>query len=194
MGTAFETLFETYLDPRSIPADRAGRPVRVDLSRYAGREVELFFSTDPGPKGDLSGDFAGWAGIRFVGGNEAPPKSDFEKIYAGEALVYEVPNVLPRAALFRSIEVVPDDAALARLKDASFNSFEKALVSRESVPNGVNLSALIEARAGSAVGCADYELSVAACCDRSGNAGAGAAGSQRHQLSRLARLCERAAG
>lgn len=144
-GQAFEALFEAYLDPRTNPADRVGRPVRVDLSRYAGQEIELFFSTDPGPKGDISGDYAGWAGFRFVGGNEAPPLSDFAKIYNGEALVYQVPNVLPRAALFRSIEVVPDDAVLARLKDPSFNPYEKAMVSRESVGAGANLSPLIEA-------------------------------------------------
>ena len=35
--------------------------------------------------------------------------------------------------------------SLARLKDPSFNPYEKAVVSRESVGPGVNLSALIEA-------------------------------------------------
>ncbi len=155
-GQALETLFEAYLDPRTIPADRAGRPIRVDLSRYAGREVELFFSTDPGPKGDLSGDLAGWAGIRFVGGNEAPPISDFARIYAGEALVYEVPNVLPRAALFRSIEVVPDDAALARLKDPSFNPYERAVVSRESVAYWSQPVGADRGHAGSAIGRAGF--------------------------------------
>src|SRR5262249_51169624 len=46
-GEAYETLFEAFLDPRNLPADVAGRPVRVDLTRYAGRAVELLFSTDP---------------------------------------------------------------------------------------------------------------------------------------------------
>lgn len=143
-GTSIETIFEAQLDPRSIPADRAGRPIRVDLSRYAGREIELLFSTDPGPKGDVLADLAGWAGLRFVGGNEAPPEADFSKIYNGEALVYEVPKVLPRAALFRSVEVLPDNAVLARLKEPSFNPYEKAVVSRESL-SGLDLSALIAA-------------------------------------------------
>ncbi len=146
-GQTFETLFEARLDPRTVPADRAGRPVRVDLSRYAGREVELLFSTDPGPRGDIIGDFVGWAGLRFVGGNEAPPETDFTKIYSGEALVYRVPNVLPRAALFRAIEILPDDAVLARLKDPAFNPYEKAVVSRESASAGHDLSALNEAAA-----------------------------------------------
>jgi Bacterial membrane protein YfhO len=144
-GQSIETVFETYLDPRGVPADRAGRAVRVDLSRYAGREIELLFSTDPGPKGDVTGDLAGWAGLRFVGGNEAPPESEFKAIYNGEALVYEVPTVLPRAALFRAVEVLPDDAVLARLKDPGFNPYEKAVVSRESVADGAELSRLTQA-------------------------------------------------
>ncbi|MGB9366372.1 MAG: hypothetical protein WCE79_10200 [Xanthobacteraceae bacterium] len=144
-GQSVETIFETQLDPRSVPADRAGRPIRVDLSRYAGREIEFLFSTDPGPKGDATGDLAGWAGLRFVAENDAPPQPDFKTIYSGEALVYEIPNALPRAAVFRSIEVMPDDAVLGRLKDPSFNPLERAVVSRESVTAGVNLLALIEA-------------------------------------------------
>src|SRR6185369_5705108 len=141
-GEAIETLFEARLDPRSIPADRNGKPVRVDLSRYAGREVELLFSTGPGPSGDATGDFAGWIGIRFVAENEGAPVSQFTKIYSGEALVHEVTDVLPRAALFRAIEVLPDDAVLARLKDPGFNPHGRAVVSRESVPAGADLSAL----------------------------------------------------
>ena len=113
------------------------------------------FSTDPGPKGDVTGDLAGWAGLRFVGGNEAPPETDFKKIYNGEALVYEVPNVLPRAALFRSIEVVPDDAVLARLKDPAFNPYEKAVVSRESRSARSQPFGADRGHAGSAIGCED---------------------------------------
>jgi hypothetical protein len=133
-GQAIETLFEAQIDPRDVAADRNGRPIRLDLSRYVGRPVELLFSTDPGPKGDASGDWAGWAGLRFVTKEGAASQSVFRKIYDGEVRVYEVPNVLPRAALFRAIEVLPDDAVLERLKDPAFNPNEKAIVSRESLP------------------------------------------------------------
>lgn len=143
-GQSVQTIFEAQLDPRGVPADRAGRPIRVDLSRYGGREIELLFSTDPGPKGDVTDDLAGWAGLRFMGGNEAPPETEFKRIYTGEALVYEVSNVLPRAAMFGAIEVVPDDAVLARLKDPAFNPYEKAVVSRASLSAG-DLSALTAA-------------------------------------------------
>src|SRR4051794_22332644 len=158
-GEAIETLFEARLDPRRIPADRNGKPVRVDLGRYAVREVELLVSTDPAPKGDTTGDLGGWAGLRFVANGEGPPVSQFTKIYSGEALVHEVANILPRAALFRSIEVLPDDAVLARLKDSGFNPYETAVVSRESLPAGVDLSALARATpaAASAARITDYQ-------------------------------------
>jgi hypothetical protein len=144
-GDTIETLFEARLNPRDVPADRNGKLVRVDLSRYAGREVELLFSTDPGPKGDATGDLAGWVGIRFISDGEGPPISQFINIYSGEALVHEVSNVLPRAALFRALEVLPDDAVLVRLKDPAFNPYETAVISRESVPAGVDLSPLAAA-------------------------------------------------
>jgi len=135
-----DLLFETQLDPKRIPADRAGHRMRIDLSRYAGREVELLFSTDPGPRGDTSGDWAGWAGLRFTpkDGSGAPPP--FNKIYDGEVLVFEVPNVMPRAAIFRAIEILPDDDVLARLKNPGFNAGEKVIVSRESLPTDAGIS------------------------------------------------------
>jgi hypothetical protein len=131
-GDTIETLFETSLDPRNNPSDRAGRPFRIDLSRYAGREVELLFSTDVGPNGNGAADRAGWVDLRFATRDGAQPPSRFRKLYDGEVSVYAVSNVLPRAALFSAIEVMPDDAVLRRLKDPAFNLYEKAVVSRES--------------------------------------------------------------
>ncbi len=133
-GDAIETLFETNVDPRNIPADRAGHPFRIDLSQYTGREVELLFSTDPGPRGDATADWAGWAGLRFVTKDGAGPPPPFKKLYDGEVRVFEVPDVMPRAALFPAIEILPDDEVLARLKDPAFNPRERAIVSRESMP------------------------------------------------------------
>ena len=141
-GEAVQTLFETHIDPRNVPADREGRQVRINLSRYAGREIELLLSTDARLTGNGFGDYGGWAGLRFVAENETPVTSEFRKIYDGEVRVYEAPNALPRAALFHAIEVVPDDAVLARLKAPDFNPHERAVVSRESIPPGVDLSAL----------------------------------------------------
>ena len=134
-GDRIETVFQTVLNPKEVPADRSSRAVRVDLGQYAGREVELLFSTDPGPSGDNARDWAGWAAPRFAPRDgAAPPPSAFQKIYDGEVRVYEVPNVMPRAAIFRAAEILPDDDVLARLKDPAFNPNEKAIMSRESLP------------------------------------------------------------
>jgi hypothetical protein len=133
-GDKVETLFHAFLDPNGDAADRAGRPFRLDLRAYGGRQIELLFSTDPGPKSDNTGDWAGWAGLRFVSPTAVPPASPFRKIYDDEVRIYEVPSVLPRASLYGAIEISPDGEVLARLKDPAFNPFEKAIVSRESLP------------------------------------------------------------
>jgi len=127
------TLFQAFLDPRSVPADKSGRAIRADLTRYAGAEVELVFSTDPGPRGDSTGDWAGWAGLRFAAKDAAPASSEFSRIYDDEVRIYEVPSVLPRASLYRAIEVLPDGEVLRRLKEAAFNPLVAAIVSRESL-------------------------------------------------------------
>jgi hypothetical protein len=133
-GDKIEAVFQTVLNPKDVPADRSNRAVRVDLAQYAGRDVELLFSTDPGPSDNNAWDWAGWAAPRFTARDGVEPPPAFRKIYDGELRVYEVPNVMPRAALFRAIEVVSDDDVLARLKDPAFNANEKAIVSRESLP------------------------------------------------------------
>lgn len=135
-GERTETLFHAFLDPFNVPADRSGRAFRIDLGAHAAREVELLFSTGPGPKGDNKGDWAGWAGLRFVAHNGAPEPDDFKKIYDAEVRIYEVPYVFPRAALYRAIEVIPDDDVLARLKDPTFDPNSRAIVSRQSLPVG----------------------------------------------------------
>lgn len=133
-GDKTETLFETFLDPAGTAADKSGRPFRVDLSQYAGRVVELLFSTEAGPRGDNTGDWTGWAGLRFVPHNGAPPSDDFRKIYDAEIRIYEVPSSLPRASLYRAIELLPDSQVLSRLKDPTYDPESKTVVSRESLP------------------------------------------------------------
>jgi len=132
-GERSETLFETILDPRNVPADRNGRPIRIDLSRYAGREVELVFSTNPGPATDVVADWPGWARLRFGPRDAAAPAVRFKKIYQQEAVVYEVPGVLPRAALFSAVEILPDGEVLDRMKEPAFDPKRTVIVSRESL-------------------------------------------------------------
>lgn len=134
-GDAIELLFAATLNPRDVAADRAGRPVRLDLSRHAGKEIELLFSTDSGPSGNNFFDWAGWTKLQFVGAGDARRPSTFTEIYAEEARIYEFSRTLPRAAVFGAIEIVPDGEVLNRLKDPAFKPDEKVVLSRETIPD-----------------------------------------------------------
>jgi hypothetical protein len=72
------------------------------------------------------------------------------KIYDNEVRIYEVPTVLPRASLYRAIELIPDGEVLARLKDPSYDPERKAIVSRESLPlaDALAIAMLTQAPAG----------------------------------------------
>ena len=71
-GRAFEPLFEQHLNPFANHGDRKWVDVRVDLSTYAGEEVELVFNTyaslpgQGGAGGDLRGDYALWGSPEIV--------------------------------------------------------------------------------------------------------------------------------
>src|SRR5262249_27186719 len=120
------------LNPQSVAADRDGRAFEVDLSAFSGRQVELLFSTDPGPSSNSAWDWAGWAALRFT----APGQTNqpgFKEVYRGEVFVYGVSAVLPRAAVFRAAEILPDGEVLARLKADSFDPERTVVLSRESL-------------------------------------------------------------
>ena len=68
-GRAFEQLFEQHLNPKANPGDRKWVPVRVDLSTYAGEEVEIIFNTYSSPPGhgdDQRNDRALWGNPEIV--------------------------------------------------------------------------------------------------------------------------------
>lgn len=131
-----ERLFSTFLNPKEVPADRAGRPFRLDLSRFAGKQVELLFSTDTGPSGSNAYGWAGWANIRFVPSDgKATAAPQFKNVYDKEINVYEVAGVLPRATLFHAVEILPEGQVLPRLKDPAFDPQQRLIVSRESLSN-----------------------------------------------------------
>ncbi len=152
-GGHTETLFSTLLNPKDIPADRAGRQFQVDLTPYAGKHVELLFSTDPGPSGSNAYDWAGWTRLHFVPapGAEADGSAFvFKQVYESEVRIYENDQVLPRASLFGAAEVLPDDLVLKRLKEPSFRPNATVLLSAESLSDEdlARVRPLTEAREG----------------------------------------------
>ncbi len=60
-GGRTDELFRRYIDPKHDPSVRRWLDVQLDLSRYAGRPIELVFETGPGPAGDNTTDWALWS-------------------------------------------------------------------------------------------------------------------------------------
>jgi hypothetical protein len=71
-GRAFEQLFEQHVNPFANQGERKWIDVRVDLSTYAGEEVDLVFNTfasapgQGGPGGDLRNDLGLWGSPEIV--------------------------------------------------------------------------------------------------------------------------------
>jgi len=68
-GRAFEELFSQHLNPFANQADRKWVPVRVDLSTYAGEEVDIIFNTyssTAGQPDDHLNDLALWGNPEIV--------------------------------------------------------------------------------------------------------------------------------
>ncbi|MGH9308347.1 MAG: hypothetical protein ACRD1U_03185 [Vicinamibacterales bacterium] len=71
-GRAFEPLFEQHVNPFAMQGDRKWIDVRVDVSTYAGEEVELIFNTYAsaqgmgGPTGDQRNDLGLWGSPEIV--------------------------------------------------------------------------------------------------------------------------------
>jgi hypothetical protein len=68
-GRSFEELFTQQLNPFANQADRKWMPVRVDLSTYAGEEIQLIFNTYSSAAGrgdDQRNDLGLWGSPEIV--------------------------------------------------------------------------------------------------------------------------------
>jgi hypothetical protein len=68
-GRAYEQLFTQHVDPFNTPSDRRWTPVKIDLSAYAGEQVDLIFNTnssEPGKGNNTSNDLALWGSPEIV--------------------------------------------------------------------------------------------------------------------------------
>ena len=54
------TIYMDYLDPKKIPSQRTWNNVTLDLSRFAGKVLDLSFTVEPGPRGDRRFDAGIW--------------------------------------------------------------------------------------------------------------------------------------
>jgi len=125
-----------YLDPKRRAADRGWTPLRIDLSRFAGREVVLRFGTAPGPAHDLCNAWAHWGDPRFVDasgrGVRVPPRSPFEVHARRDATILRYRDAMPRATIARDVRSVATDAdAGALLRSPSFDVRHAIVVARD---------------------------------------------------------------
>lgn len=68
-GKKFEEIVHHHVNPFSNPGDRRWIPIWVDLSAYAGEQIDLIFNTRNGPPGeeaDVRGDSALWGAPEIV--------------------------------------------------------------------------------------------------------------------------------
>ena len=67
-GHTFDPLFTQHVNPFGNPGDRKWIPVWVDLSAYAGEEIDVIFNTRSGPPGqdDPRNDHALWGAPEIV--------------------------------------------------------------------------------------------------------------------------------
>jgi hypothetical protein len=68
-GRAYDELFTQHVDPFTNKGDRRWIPTTVDLSAYAGEEVDIIFNTNTSPKGkgdDPRNDLALWGAPEIV--------------------------------------------------------------------------------------------------------------------------------
>jgi hypothetical protein len=68
-GRAFDQLFNQHVNPFGSPTDRRWIPVMVDVSAYAGEEVDLILNTYGSPEGgsgDLRNDLGLWGNPEIV--------------------------------------------------------------------------------------------------------------------------------
>ena len=68
-GRAYEPLFEQHVDPFNTPTDRRWIPIKIDLSAYAGEQVDLIFNTNssmPGKGDNQDNDLALWGAPEII--------------------------------------------------------------------------------------------------------------------------------
>jgi hypothetical protein len=53
-------IFSEYIDPKHTVDDRAPNRNRVSLGNFENKDVEVIFSTSPGPNSDARNDWAYW--------------------------------------------------------------------------------------------------------------------------------------
>jgi hypothetical protein len=122
-----------------------------DEARVHGELADRFTGTGDGYTYNLTTDleqrFLVLSSIKYVIGSNGllpgvtgrlpdgtTPNRPFREIYEKEVTISEFQFALPRASLFYSAEVLPDEDVIARLKDPTFDPLKQVIISSQSLP------------------------------------------------------------
>jgi hypothetical protein len=133
-GKNTRSLFEEYIDPKHVVSQRRWLDRTVSLKAYAGRVVDLLFSTSPGPRNDTCMAWSLWGNLRFAGAQE-PRSIPFQMVYNREVRIYRFHDPLSRASVYYSAQLAPTDAAaLTALADPKIDVHRTAIVEASQQP------------------------------------------------------------
>lgn len=141
------TLFSAYIDPKHDPSLRHWINESVSVAAMAGKPARFLFTTQTGPSGNNCGDWAVWGGIAFNGTRASVSRiigPKFTEVYHGDASIYEVSPVLPRATIYHNVSpVVDDEHVLAQLAAPDFDIANTLLIAKDALwPSGLALQSL----------------------------------------------------
>jgi hypothetical protein len=142
-GSTIRQVFNAYIDPKHVVAQRRWLQRSVDLSSYSGRSIELLFSTFPGAQGTCMA-WSLWSDPHFAA-SPRPSSLPFKPVYADEAYVYRFEDPLPRATIYYAVHVVTAETALAALRAPAFDIHRSAVV---EIPSSEHLSVAAQSPAG----------------------------------------------
>lgn len=154
-------IFSKYIDPKSNSYDRLWSDEIINLSQWAGKDVVFKFSTEAGPMGDSSWDWAYWGNIQLTtpfhsDETEAEPVSAqyYSLVYEDKnVLIYQNEDVFPRAFVVYSVNNVSTfKSAMDQLADPQLDLRQTAIVENlpEEIENKINQNDRLQSVAGNA--------------------------------------------
>lgn len=124
-----QVVYSRWIDPKNTAAHRSLIRQTVNLSSYAGQEIEMTFSTRPG-RSSLW-DWALWTDLRLRSHDHNPYlKGDqYQLVYRQEVRIYENRHAFPRAFVIRDVRFASSpDEAIDIMESEDFHPGQQAVV------------------------------------------------------------------
>lgn len=110
-GGFVRSVFSEYIDPKHQVNERRWLDRAVDLGAYRGRDVELLFSTLPGPHDDTCMAWSLWGDPHFsASASRVAVPFPFHLVFNDDMRIYRFANPLPRATIYYSARNVANAA------------------------------------------------------------------------------------